>query len=138
MKRILLAALVTILCQASLATTSDEVKQKTSDAVEAAADYSKEQKEAFQKDMEVKIDVVKTEIADLKKKAATKTGEAKKEAQTQIANLEKKQSELKADLAKLKKSSGKAWAEVKVGMGKAWDSLADSYKKAKAEFSEDK
>lgn len=122
----------------SFATSKEEVQQKAGAAADAAVEYSKEQKEQFQKDMEVKLDELKKETADLKKSASEKTGKAKEEMKEQIKSLEKKQDEMKKDLAKLKKSSGKAWTEMKSGMSKAWDSLTESYKKAKAEFQESK
>ncbi|HEX7675560.1 MAG TPA: hypothetical protein VF412_15395 [Bdellovibrio sp.] len=138
MKSVLSVIIALSFSSHSFATTKEEVKQKTADAAVAAADYSKEQKEQFQKDMEGKLADLKNEIADLKKQASEKSGAAQKEMKAQIANLEKKQSEMKKDLAKLEKSSGKAWTEMKVGMNKAWDTLSDSYTKAKAKFQEDK
>ncbi len=138
MKAILIALLTLSFSFSSFATTKEEVQQKTADAASAAADYSKEQKEQFQKDMDTKLADLKAEIADLKKQASEKTGEAKKEMNTQIANLERKQKEMKKDLAKLGKSSGKVWSEMKTGMSKAWDSLSDSYEKAKAQFQAEK
>lgn len=117
-----------------LGTSADEVKGKTSEAAAAAADYSKEQKEAFQRDMEAKLAAMKKEIADMKAAASQKTGEAQKGWNEQIAILEKKQEEMKKDLSKMKKSSGKAWAEMKTGMNKAWDVISESYDKAKSQF----
>ena len=134
MKSLLVSILVLALSSFSFATTKEDVQQKTADAASAAVDYSKEQKEQFQKDMEGKLSDLKQEIAEMKEAASKKTGAAKTEMKEQIASLEKKQDGIKKDLSKMKKSSGKAWAEMKTGMSKAWDSLADSYKKAKAEF----
>ncbi|UOF00763.1 sll1863 family stress response protein [Bdellovibrio reynosensis] len=122
----------------ALATTKEEVSEKTKAAAIAAADYSVEQKEQFQKDMEVKLQDLKSEIADLKKSASEKSGKVKAGMKEKIAALESKQDEMKKDLAKLKKSSGKAWTEMKSGMNAAWDSLSKSYAKAKSEFSESK
>ena len=138
MKSILVALIALSLTPSVFATTKEEVKQKTAEAADAAANYSKEQKEQFQKDMQTNLDDIKKEIADLKKVASEKTGDAKKEMNEQIATLEKKQDEMSKDLSKLKKSTGRAWDQMKTGMNKAWDSLSDSYKKAKAEYTEKK
>lgn len=135
MKLTLLAAFV-FTCGLAHATTSEEVKTKTKEAATAAADYTKEQKEQFQKDMEAKLADIKQEISELSAKAAKKTGETKSEMRAQVKALETRQEVLKKDLAKLKKSSGNAWVEMKAGVSKAWDSLAESYDKAKAEFKE--
>lgn len=137
MKILILSAFI-LTCNLSFATTSEEVKIKTKEAASAAADYSVEQKEKFQKDMETKMADLKKEIAELNKKVSQKTGDAKTTMQAQIKALEVRQENLKKDLSKLKKSSGNAWTEMKVGVSKAWDSLSESYYKAKAEFKESK
>lgn len=138
MKYLVLPLLVLTLAGPSLATTKEEVKEKTVEAAEAVADYSKDQKEQFQKEMETKLGDLNAEIKELKANASQVSGEAKKEMKEKIGALEAKQAEMKKDLAKLKKSSGKAWVEMKRGVSNAWDSLSDSYKKAKAEFKENK
>jgi BMFP domain-containing protein YqiC len=138
MKSIVATLIALSVFQPAFATSSEEVKQKTAEATSAAANYTKEQKDQFQKDMSAKLDTLGKEIDDMKKAAAQKTGEAKKEMDAQIANLEKKQEGMKQDMAKLQKSSGKAWGHMKTGMSKAWDSLSDSYAKAKAEYVENK
>ena len=137
MKSILIS-LTVLFSISAFATTSQEVKQKTSEAATAAADYTKEQKDQFEKDMKAKYAELQTEIASMKKQASEATGSAKKEMDAQIATLEKKQSDMKSDLRKLGKSSGAAWAEMKIGVSKAWDSLASSYQNAKTKFKEEK
>ncbi|MGE5085601.1 MAG: hypothetical protein ACM3MG_04825, partial [Bacillota bacterium] len=79
MKSILVALMALSLTPSAFATTKEEVKHKTSEAADAAVNYSKEQKEQFQKDMQANLDDLKKEIADLKKSASEKTGDAKKE-----------------------------------------------------------
>lgn len=138
MKFLVLSILTLIFSNQSLATTKEDIKQKATETVSTVADYSKEQKEEFQKDMEAKLSDLGAEISQLKSTVSETSGEAKKDLNEKIAALEAKQSEVKKDLAKLKKSSGKAWSEMKTGVSKAWDALSDSYKKAKAEFKEAK
>ena len=112
-----------------------EVKQKAGETIDAAKEYSKEQKEEIQKGIENNLNKMSEEIADLKRQAKKVTGSANAEMKAQITNLESKQANLNADLARLKKSSGKAWGELKSGMSTAMDKLSQSYKKAKTEFS---
>lgn len=114
------------------------VKQKASETVQAASEYTKEQKEEIQKSAEEKLNAISTEISDLKKDAKAATGKAKEEIDQEIKYLEKKQKSLKSDLARWKASSGKAWNEMKSGMSAAIDKLAESYQRAKKEFSEKK
>lgn len=117
---------------------AQEVKQKTSEAVQAAGEYTKEQKEEIQKSFEEKLSKLSAEIKELKSDAQTATGNAKQSLEKDIKNLEAKQKSLKKDMVRLKESSGKAWTEMKAGMGAALDKLSDSYQKAKKEFSEKK
>lgn len=114
------------------------VKQKASETVDAAGEYTKEQKEAIQKTYDEKMKAISEEIADLKKDAQTATGKAKDELDKEIKYLEKKQKSLQKDMARWKESSGKAWDEMKAGMSAAMDKLTESYQKAKKEFSEKK
>jgi hypothetical protein len=120
------------------AADSTEVKQKASETVDAATEYTKAQKEEIQKGMEKNLNAMADEIKELKKQAKKATGSAKDEMNTQITGMETKQGELKADLARLKKSSGKAWSELKSGMSAAMDKLSESYSKAKKEFKDSK
>lgn len=137
MKFVILCA-IALSWDLAFATTSEEVTTKTKEAASAAVEYSKEQKEQFQKDMEAKLSEIKKEIAELNEQVSAKTGEAKAEMKAQVKNLEIRQQVLKKDLTKLKKSTGNAWSEMRAGVSKAWDALAESYDKAKAEFKESK
>lgn len=138
MKFLILSVITLSFALPAFASKKEEVKQKTAEAASAVVDYSKEQKEQFQKEMEDNLAAINTEIVELKSHVSEASGDAKKELNEKIAALESKQAELSKNLAKLKKSSGKAWTEMKTGVSKAWDVLSDSYKKAKAEFKDEK
>lgn len=118
----------------SQAETSLEVQKKTEAAVDSAVTYSKEQKEAFQKDMKARLTEVKNEISLLQQKAKETTGEAKSEIQQKIKTLKSQQKQLNSDYQKLKKSSGQAWVKIKEGMTSALDQLKRSFSDAKSEF----
>jgi hypothetical protein len=117
-----------------LATTAEDVKQKSKDAASAAANYTVEQKEMAQKEMEKSLTSLKKQIVELKAEASKKTDSANAQARQQIAQLEKKQKELSTKMEKLKKSSGKAWDDMKAGMSEAIKKLSDAYDKAKEDF----
>lgn len=112
-----------------LATTGQDVKKKTVEAGEVAVEYTKEQKDAFVRDMEENIDSVKKEIKDLKTKAGKETDE-------KVKRLEAYQAQLEKDLAKLKKSTGSAWQEVRKGTVSAWEELRKAVSNAKKELTE--
>lgn len=111
----------------ALGTSAKDVKNKASETVNTATDYTKEQKEAFVKDMEDNLAHLKTQIKTMKEKA----GQSKDET---VQKLEKKQAELEKDLTQMKKSSGNAWNKLKTGMSKAWSEVKASISEAKEEL----
>ncbi len=119
--------LVFILSQNVFATSVSDIKEKAGETAEAASDYTKEQKDAFVKEMEGNISALKKKIKDLKSKAG------KSKDQT-VAKLEKEQHGLEQDLATIKKSSGKAWGRMKDGLSKAWSEIKTSMGDAKDEL----
>lgn len=114
--------------------TKEEVKQKTVEAASAAVQYTKEQKEAAQKEMEANLDALKKQIAELKASANKKSGDVKKDLKEQAAALELKQKNLRKELNQLKRSTGRAWDDMKTGMSEAIQKLSESYEKAKENF----
>ena len=58
------------LSQLSLATTTADVKDKAGEAVDEAANYTKEQKDAFVKEMDENLAVIKAKIKTMKEKTA--------------------------------------------------------------------
>jgi hypothetical protein len=121
----MIAALTVV--QTATATSAKDVKHKANETVDAAADYTKEQKEAFVKDMEENLEGLKTQIKTMKEKA----GESKDET---VKKLEAKQAQLEKDLAQMKKSSGNAWNKLKSGVSKAWSEIKTSMSEAKEEL----
>ncbi len=116
------------------ATTSEEVKEKTKEAAASAVDYSKEQKEKIQAEMEESLAAMKVKIAELKEQASKKAGSAKSATKNEIADLEKKQKQASIRLDKFKKSSGKAWENMKTGFNDAFKKLSEAYDKAKENY----
>lgn len=111
----------------AFATSVNDVKNKANETVDAAADYTKEQKDAFVKDMEENIEGLKSQIKTMKEKA----GESKDDT---LKKLEGKQAQLEKDLAQMKKSSGNAWNKLKSGVSKAWTEIKSSMTEAKEEL----
>lgn len=109
------------------ATSANDVKNKASETVDTAAEYTKEQKESFVKDMEENLAALKTQIKTMKEKAGASKDET-------VKKLEAKQAQLEKDLAQMKKSSGNAWSKLKSGVSKAWSEIKTSMSEAKEEF----
>ena len=138
MKFMILLAIVIGFIYYSYSNTKEAVQSKATEAAVAVSDYSNEQKEIFQKEMEGKLGDLEEEIVQLEKLNAQKSKNARNDIEQQLNLLENKRADLSHDLEKLKKSSGKAWIEMKGGVGKAWETLSVSFEKAKNEFKENK
>ncbi len=133
MNKILFSVLVFLTGVAHAATASD-VKNKTKAAIDSAVDYTSEQKEDFQKKMETNLESLKSEIAELKTKAAEAQGHVQKKSEKSIVQLEKKQKELQVKLEKLKNSSGRTWSKMKVGLSAAWDKTKSTFSEVQKEL----
>lgn len=118
--------------------SAESVGQKVGGAIDASVEYTKEKKEAVQKELEESLQDVEGKIGDLKKSAKEAKGELKKDLDSQIVSLEKDKEAVKQKLKDLKKSSGNAWTEMKDGASKALSTLKASWQKAKDKFSEKK
>ncbi len=127
MKRFILLIILSLTQVSVAATTATDVKEKAGETADAAADYTKEQKEAFVKEMEKNLTNLKAKIKELKNQA----GKSKDKT---IENLEIEQKNLEKDLTAMKSSSGRAWAKLKSGLTKAWIEVKNSMSEAKEEL----
>lgn len=109
-----------VISQSAYSTTAGDVQSKAKDAAGSAADYTVEQKQAFQKSMEENISSLKSEVSALKTKATFAKGDAQIKMNERIKQLEKRRIELTNKLATLKNSSGRSWSKLKSGMSSAW------------------
>ena len=124
--------LIIVLLAAALAinvfaTSASDVTDKAGETAETAASYTKEQKDAFVKEMEENLTALKLKIKEMKAKA----GKSKDET---VVKLEKEQKNLEHDIGAMKSSSGKAWGKLKAGVSKAWSEIKISIGEAKEEL----
>ncbi len=134
MKFLLMISFILSISICSFATSKEEVKQKTSDAMSAASQYTKEQKDGFEKEMKTNLNKLKHELSEMNKEAAKKSASVKQSMKNEISEMEKERKEMSHKLTKLEKSTGQAWDEMKNGMSKSWTDLSDSYDKAKDKY----
>lgn len=124
--------LIFIICisftQNILATSASDVKLKTSQAAEEASQYTKEQKDAFVKEMDENLASIKTKIKKVKDKTAASTDET-------LVNLDAKEKKLEKDIEKMKISGDKAWGHLKKGVIKSWNEVKTAVNEATGEFS---
>ena len=118
--------------------TAADVKKEAAQAVETAATYTKEQKDAYMQKIEARLEELDRDIGALGDKIQSGTTEMKAEGR---AKLEESLKTLRAEkdaaarqYEKLKTSSDKAWDNLKSGMDAAMQKLNAAFDKAKSEF----
>lgn len=135
-------ALLTVLTTIALglpvfAASSEKVSKETGEAVDAAAEYAKENKEEFARKMRANLASIEADIAGLKNRAGAAAGDARDKLNKQIADLEKKRDEMKKRLDKFSASGDRAWKSLKGGIERAWSEVKVAYDKASKEFEEE-
>jgi hypothetical protein len=118
--------------------TAEDVKNKAAEAVDTAADYTMEQKEAYMQKIDIRLKELDRDIEALGNRIQAGTdemtaeGRAKLEASLQTLKAQKEGAVEQYE--KLKTSGGQAWDELKAGMDAAMKKLDTAFDKAKAEF----
>jgi hypothetical protein len=118
--------------------TAEDVKNEAAEAMETAGNYTMEQKEAYMRKIDARLEELDREIGALGKRIQTGTDELKAEGRAKLeASMQTLRAQKEAALQqyeKLKTSSGAAWDELKTGMDAAMKKLDETFDKAKAEF----
>ncbi len=111
----------------AFATSASDVKDKAGETVNTATHYTKEQKDAFVKEMDENLTTLKAKIADMK-------SHADKSKDENLTKLEGEQKKLEKKISSMKHSSGKAWDKLHAGVTKAWDNIKSSMNDATDEL----
>ena len=114
--------------------TSEDVRRDAGQAVETAAEYSRQTKEEFQKKLETRLKELDAEIAKLREKGGDRKDEAKAKWDQKMTELETKRDAARAKLAEVRDSSAEAWKDVQKGARSAWDELDKAFSDASREF----
>ncbi|SFE55380.1 sll1863 family stress response protein [Roseivivax sediminis] len=93
-----------------------------------------EDKSAYQRRVEAKLDEWQAEIDRLRAKARGEAAEKQIEYEREAKDLEIKKQEMRQRYDELKRNSGEAWRDVRQGLDSAWDSVEAAFKKARARF----
>ena len=122
-------------------TTSQDLKKETSEALQALKNYSVDKKNKAVKEAKVIMDDLDARIDRIQKdvsKRWDKMDQAAREKTEDTLNaLQKQRNHLSEWYGGVKHSSADAWDQVKDGFIKSYENLANSFEKAKQEFSQD-
>ena len=114
--------------------TSEDVHRDAGQAVKTAAEYSRQTKEEFQKNLEAQLNELDAKIAKLREKGRDLKDKAKANWDQKMAKLETKRKAAGAKLAEVGHSSAEAWKDVQKGAQSAYDDLAKAFRDASQEF----
>ncbi len=114
--------------------TSKDVKKETKEAYDTAVEYTKQQKEEFQKKVQAKLDEYRKRIYELRVDTDEMSAQVKAKVNRRLEDLEAKREAAEEKLAQLESSSGKAWAEIKEGLDQAVKDLDQAYEDARSQF----
>ena len=103
---------------------SKEIKQES----------SLQAKESFQKDLELRLDQLESEILKLREKGEALKDDAQVQWDARLTELESKRKSVRAKLTEVGHSTSEAWQDVKIGAQAAWNELDKAFHEAKAEF----
>jgi TolA-binding protein len=114
--------------------TSEDVRRDAGQAVNTAAEYSRQTMEDFQKKLEAQLDDLDAKIEKLREKGRDLNGEARANWDRKMVDLEKKREAARDKLAEVGHSSAEAWKDVQKGAQSAWDELDKAFHDASGEF----
>ena len=110
--------------------TTDKVLRDAKEALEATKQYRLQQKEAFERTVQIELNELQPKIAVFQKKTSAASAEARKDLQKAIQDLEKKKEEARRKLEEVNESTSSAWSSLKDGMTAAVEDLKKRYKEA--------
>lgn len=109
--------------------TGATVIREAQEAVTATKDYTIQQKDAFQRKVQVELDDVQLHISRLRGQVEHASGEARADMQKAIGELEKKKDLAHKKAEDIHSATASSWEQVKSKTAAAMDDLRDSLKR---------
>jgi hypothetical protein len=106
--------------------SSDAVIRETQEAVTATKDYTIQQKDAFQRNVQTELDEIQTHIVRLRGQVTHASEEAKADIQKAIGELEKKKDLASKKAQDIQSATASSWEQVKAKATAAMDDLRHS------------
>lgn len=109
--------------------SADKVVKEAQETVEAAKQYTAQQKEAFQQKAQEELAVIQRQILGLRAKIEKSSESTRADLQKSLNELEKKKDGVREKVDELKNATDTKWHEVRGRMNNALDELKRSYRK---------
>ena len=112
--------------------TPGTIAKEARETIDATAQYTTQQKEAFQRAAQDELEAVQKQMAALQAKADKASASARAELQKSIRELEVKKEAARKQLDGLKSASDAKWSEMKAGVHDAIEEMNQSYQRLRA------
>ncbi|MEA3508108.1 MAG: hypothetical protein U9R40_04220 [Synergistota bacterium] len=116
--------------------TTQDVKEETSEAVETAGDYLKQEKAEFVESMQNKLETIQKDIDKLREEASDKSADGKDILQEKIDALETQWGSTKSKLQEVRSAGTEQWESLRDGAVSMYDRLKNAYDAAKRELTD--
>ena len=112
--------------------TPGTIAKEARETIDATAQYTTQQKEAFQRAAQDELEAVQKQMAALQAKADKASASARAELQKSIRELEGKKETARKQLDRLKSATDATWSEVKAGVHGAIEEMNQSYQRVRS------
>ena len=110
--------------------TGDRVIRETQEAVTATKDYTIQQKDAFQRQVQTELDEIHVRITQLREQVTHASADARADIQKAIVELEKKKDLANKKAEDIHSATASSWEQVKSKTVSAMDDLRESFNRA--------
>lgn len=114
--------------------TPDTITKEARETIEATAQYTAQQKEAFQRKAQEELDAIQMQMAMLQGKADMASASARTELQKSIHELEVKKEAVKKQLDGLKSATDAKWDELRAGVHSAIEEMNQSFQRLRSKL----
>jgi uncharacterized phage infection (PIP) family protein YhgE len=114
--------------------TASDVKKESREAAETAAEYSRQQYQAFMQQAKSKLDDIDRRIQQLRDKGELLQGQAQEAARAELQKLQQDRGAIREKMQTLEKSGAEAWKDMQAGVKSAMDRLDQAVDRAAREF----
>ncbi len=114
--------------------TPGTITKEARETIEATAQYTAQQKEAFQQKAQEELEAIQKQMAALQGKADKASASARTELQKSIRELEVKKEAVKQQIDGLKSATDAKWNEMKTGVHSAIEEMHQSFQRLRSKL----
>jgi esterase/lipase len=114
--------------------TPGTIAKEARETIEATAQYTTQQKEAFQRKAQEELDAIQKQLVALQGKADKASASARAELQKSIHELEVKKEAVKQQLDGLKSATDAKWDEMRAGVHSAIEEMNQSFQRLRSKL----